>query len=343
MNTCELKVYRGYANDRELVVSGHTFKRYPASKNLYDRKGFRYIRSIFQLFTVKTLPNVRVKFRFNEIESDTKTLSDGYFRFTIPHSSQLSSGWHSFTITLDDQVGNQRYYKTVTSELLVPNEGSYTIISDIDDTFLISYSGQVLKKLYVLLTRNVESRSPFNDVVRHYQLLGRAGKTEAEHGPNTFFYVSSSEWNLYDFILLFIKNHQLPKAVVKLKKIKENLTDFLRTGTGSHHHKKTKIEHLITFYPHQQFILLGDDSQQDPYIYEEICKIFPANIRAVYIRQTGRKPKTRIVNLLSNLSSLNVSNCYFHHSNEAILHSVKEGIITPEALAAFDQEPNMAK
>ncbi len=338
MQTYELKLYRGYANDRKLVVSGHAFKKYPASKNLYDRKGFRYVHSVVQLFTVKTLPNVRVIFKFGTIEAETKTLDDGYFRFTIPHSLQLESGWHTYSITLDDQLGNRRYQKVQTSELLLPNEGGYMIISDIDDTFLISYSSTILKKLYVLLTKNVESRSPFNDVVKHYQLLSLAGKTESQKDINTFFYVSSSEWNLYDYIMRFIHNHDLPKAVIKLKKIKENLTDFFRAGTGSHHHKKTKIEHLVTFYPHQQFILLGDDSQQDPYIYEEICKTFPTNIKAVYIRQTGRKSKPKVTKLLSNISSLKVSNCYFSHSNEAILHSVREGIITREALEAFEKE-----
>ena len=212
MHSHELKLYRGYANDQEVVIQGHVFRKYPSSKDLYDRKGFRYIRSVLQLFTVKTVANAKVVFQFNGQETETRTLFDGYFRFALPLNEKLASGWHPFTVVLDDQIDGESVHLTRQDELLVPSEGGYTIISDIDDTFLVSYSGRVLKKLYVMLTRNVESRKPFEDVVKHYQLLSLAGKAGDTSGKNTFFYVSSSEWNLYDYIYRFIIKHELPKA-----------------------------------------------------------------------------------------------------------------------------------
>jgi phosphatidate phosphatase APP1 len=336
MHSHELKLYRGYANSQEVVVSGHVFRRYPSSKDIYDRKGFRYIRSVFRLFTVKTVANARIRFQFGDMEAETRTLEDGYFRFSLPLDEPLKSGWHKFLVTVDDQIDGKPVNLVRQDMLLVPSQGGYTIISDIDDTFLISYSSNMLKKLYVMLTRNVESRLPFEDVVKHYQLLSLAGKTEDNAGKNTFFYVSSSEWNLYDYINRFIVKHDLPVAVLKLKKIKDNLGDFLRTGSGSHQHKQTKIEHIITFYPQHSFILLGDDSQHDPVIYENIVKIFPQNIRAIYIRQTSRKPKGPVHERLRNIQDMGVSVCYFAHSNQAILHSVKEEIISREALENFD-------
>lgn len=335
MHSHELKLYRGYANDREVVVQGHVFRRYPSSKDLYDRKGFRYIRSVLQLFSVKTVANARVVFDFNGQKTETRTLSDGYFRFALPLDEKLASGWHPFTVVLDDQIDGQSVHLSRQDDLLAPSAGGYTIVSDIDDTFLVSYSGRVLKKLYVMLTRNVESRKPFDDVVKHYQLLSLAGKSGESDGKNTFFYVSSSEWNLYDYINRFIVKQGLPKAVLKLKNIKDNLTDFLSSGGGSHQHKQTKIEHIVTFYPRHQFILLGDDSQHDPMIYENICKIYPKNIRAIYIRQTESRPKSEVTAILKNIEGLSVSTCYFEHSQDAILHSVREGIITQEALANF--------
>ncbi|TDB66877.1 App1 family protein [Arundinibacter roseus] len=338
MDSHELKVYRGYANAQEIIVSGHVFRKYPSSMDLYDRTGFRYVRSIIQLFTIKTVDNVRITFDFGALKIHSKTLADGYFRFVIPISTPLPSGWHSFTITLDDQINNRYYKLTRHGELLVPSPGGFTIISDIDDTFLISYSRNMLKKIYVLLTKHVESRQSFENVVKHYQLLSMAGKDADNTGLNTFFYVSSSEWNLYDYINRFLVKQNMPKAVLKLKKIKDSLTDFLRTGSGSHQHKQTKIEHIISFYPKQQFILLGDDSQHDPIIYENICKIFPRNIRAIYIRQTRKHPKPSVTERIGNMATMGISTCYFAHSNEAILHSVADGIISREALVAFDNQ-----
>ncbi|CAH8283450.1 uncharacterized protein DUF2183 [Mariniflexile fucanivorans] len=322
MAKLDLKLYRGYVNNKELIVSGHVFKSWAPDKYRLDGKGIRHAVAIVHMFRIKTYPNIEVTLHFKNTTITTKTLEDGFFRFTIPFSEPLESGWHPYTVTCAvSKFGIVNY-----DELLKPFEGKLGIISDIDDTFLISHSDSIFKKLYVLLLRNLNSRKIFEDVVQHYKALSMAGQTNAV-ASNSFFYVSSSEWNLYEFIDAFARLHELPKAVIKLKKIKSGISDFLFTGRGSHDHKFTKIKEIISFYPHLQYVLLGDDTQQDPYIYERICKIFPENIKAVYIRQTRSHPKLSLDGTLKNIKSLNVAVCYFKLSNEAIAHSKEIGII----------------
>jgi phosphatidate phosphatase APP1 len=41
-----------------------------------------------------------------------------------------------------------------------------------------------------------------------------------------FFSFSSSEWNLYRFLVLFTEIHKLPKAVLLLKDIKTSLLNY---------------------------------------------------------------------------------------------------------------------
>lgn len=142
-----------------------------------------------------------------------------------------------------------------------------------------------------------------------------------------FFYVSSSEWNLYEFIDSFIRLHDLPKGIIKLKNIRSGISDFLFSGKGNHDNKFEKIKEIINSYPNLSFVLLGDDSQQDAYIYEHIVKFFSHNLAAVYIRQTGRKPKGRIENVMKNIESMGVATCYFKDSSVAIRHSEKFGLI----------------
>jgi len=273
------------------------------------------------MFRIKPFRNAVVTLKFKNLEVSTKTLDDGYFRFTIPFNEPLNSGWHSYEVSCKlNDIGIVN-----VGEILKPFESKLGIISDIDDTFLISHSKNFLKKLYVLLFRNINSRRIFEDVVQHYKALSMAGQT-SDIASNSFFYVSSSEWNLYEFIDSFARLHQLPKAVIKLSDIKSGISDFLFTGRGSHNHKFHKIKEIISFYPHLQYVLLGDDSQRDPYIYEEISKIFPKNIKAIYIRQTS-KSKSKVLKILQNIESLGVSVCYFKFSNEAIAHSKEIGII----------------
>lgn len=309
-------------NKEELVVFGHVFKSWAPDKYRMDRKGIRHAVSVIHMFRIKPLENVEVKLKFKNLEVVTKTLSDGYFRFTIPYSETLESGWHPY------EVSCKVYDFGIVerSELLKPFESKVGVISDIDDTFLVSHSGNFLKKLYVLLLKNINKRKVFEDVVPHYQALSRAGQKN-DKASNSFFYVSSSEWNLYEFIDSFARLHKLPKAVIKLKEIKTGISDFLFTGGGSHDHKFQKIKDIIMFYPNLDYVLLGDDSQMDPYLYERIVKIFPQNIKAIYIRQTSHKKKSKIIKTLENIESMNVAICYFQKSEKAIAHSKRIGII----------------
>lgn len=327
MKRCDLKLYRGYANKNELVVFGHVVEKYPEGDHKYTRKGFRYARTIIQLFSIKTIPNLRVILKVGSVVAETRTMEDGYFRFQIPFHEDMDGGWHPYEVSVDDEVGRHKYQATRQEEFFLPYESSYGIISDIDDTFLISYSRRSLKKLFVLLAKNVQARKPFDDVVKHYQLLSLASRTNPIHPSNIFFYVSSSEWNLYDMIIRFAELNGLPKAVLKLKKIKSGLDDFIMTGAGSHGHKLRKIQNIVEFYPELQFILLGDDSQKDPEIYEEICRMFAPNIRAVYIRQTRTRSKSETILLLKKIQELGIDVCYFSHSNKAIIHSIETGIV----------------
>ncbi len=318
----DLKLYRGYVNESELVVFGHVFKSWAPDKYRLNRRSIRHAVSIIHMFRIKPISNVEVTLRFKGMEITTKSLDDGYFGFYLPYSEELNSGWHSYEVTC--KIGNFGIIET--SEILKPYPAELGIITDIDDTFLISHSGNFFKKLYVLLLRNIEKRKVFDDVADHYQALSRAGQ-DGECSLNSFFYVSSSEWNLYEFIDSFSKMHNLPKAVIKLKKIKTGITDFLFTGRGNHDHKFQKIKEIIQFYPTLKYVLLGDDSQHDPYIYERIVKIFPQNIIAIYIRQTSSHKKKKVVEILKNIESMNTSTCYFQKSQKAIEHSKKIHII----------------
>lgn len=318
----DLKLYRGYLNDEELVVFGHVFKSWAPDKYRIDRRGIKHMFSIFHMFNIRPMPNVEITLEFKGKKVTTKTLKDGYFRFTIPFDVPLESGWHEYLVSCN--TGEMGIVQK--DEVLKPFNSNFGIISDIDDTFLISHSSNFFKKLYVLLSKNINKRKIFDDVVQHYRLLSLSGHKDTG-GANSFFYVSSSEWNLYEFIVEFSRIHQLPKAVIKLKKIKTGIMDFLFTGRGSHDHKFEKIKDIISFYPQLTYVLLGDDSQRDPFIYERICKIFPENIKAVYIRQTRSKPKKKVTETLQNMEELKVAICYYSHSREAISHSQHTGII----------------
>jgi phosphatidate phosphatase APP1 len=317
-----LKLYRGYANDGELIVFGHVFKSNTADSYEFEKKRFKNAKSIIQMFRVKTISNADVYLEHDGIKIHTKALDDGYFKFCIPLKEKLGYGWTDYYVSTyynDEEIKEKGSY-------IRPFEGNLGIISDIDDTFLVSHTRNAFKKLYILLWKNINDRKIFENVVPHYQALSTAGRNNKDE-MNAFFYVSSSEWNLYKFIVKFTEKHELPRAVLLLKDIKTSLMDFFVTGRGDHNHKFDKIKHILEFYPHLQYVLLGDDSQHDPFLYEDICKIFPVTVKAVYIRQTASHKKEKAVEAMANMEAMNVAVCYFKDSSEAIEHSKKIGII----------------
>ena len=319
----DLQLYRGYANDTEIVVFGHVFESWGPSYYEIDRNGFYHIIALWNMFSIRPLKNVEVEFRFKDLKIMGSTNANGYFNFTLPYHFELAAGWHSYEVVCKAQ--GQEYGIIESAEFRKPYNTGLTIVSDIDDTFLISHSGNIWKKLYVLLTRNVTQRKTFDEVVAHYKALENNPKNK--DSPNSFFFVSSSEWNLYYFIVQFSILQKLPKAVLKLKKLKTRVMDFLKTGGGNHDHKFDKINSIITFYPDSQYVLLGDDSQKDADIYERICTKFPKNIKAVYIRQVSKRSKPIIKEKIHLIQNKNIETCYFTSSAEAIAHSKRIGLI----------------
>lgn len=317
-----LKLYRGYANEQELIVMGHVFKPTTIEEYNFQKKNLKNATSVIKMFQIKTQANADVYLDHNNVNIHTKTLNDGYFKFCVPLDQYTTYGWIDYEVSIT--YNNESI--TTRDSYIRPHKGNLGIISDIDDTFLVSHTLNPLKKLYVLLFKNINKRKIYEDVVTHYQALSTAGRENKEEF-NAFFYVSSSEWNLYRFITKFTEIHKLPKAVLLLKDIKTSLTDFFLTGRGNHNHKFEKIKHILEFYPNLEYVLLGDDSQHDPYLYEAICKIFPVTVKAVYIRQTGASKKEKVSSVLNNLETLKVSVCYFKNSSEAIAHSKAMGLI----------------
>jgi phosphatidate phosphatase APP1 len=320
-----VKVYRGYGNAAQLTVHGTVFRRSALPRQKYRNRALVNLLGVLRLFLVRPHSQALVRVKIEGYEMDTQTDVDGYFRAELPLPEPLPPGWHTVQAQL---ISETLPTKTVLAEgegqVLVPSLTQFVCISDIDDTFLVSHSATIAKRLLVLLTQNAHSRRPFEGVVAHYQLLAQANSGPDKSNP--FFYVSSSEWNLYDYILEFSEKNGLPEGVYMLSQLKR-LGQLLKTGQNKHMTKLTRIVRIVESFPEQQVILLGDDTQEDPTIYASVVEHFPKQIHCVYIRQVYHKnqPKTR--ETLKRIEAAGVPCCYFAHSEEARQHSVDIGLV----------------
>ncbi|RYZ44825.1 MAG: DUF2183 domain-containing protein, partial [Sphingobacteriales bacterium] len=132
---------------------------------------------------------------------------------------------------------------------------------------------------------------------------------------------------LYDYIREFKRSYGLPEGVYLLNQMKQ-WHEFLKTGQTSHSGKFMRIARILMEFPTQQFILLGDDTQQDPYIYHKIAEGFPGRIVCVYLRHVGKVKKPEVEEKAREIEELGIRVCYFRKSEEAIEHSQKIGLIS---------------
>jgi phosphatidate phosphatase APP1 len=319
-----VKIYHGYGHMKQLHVFGQVFGLSPFPRKKYRRNIWTNSFALIRSFMVKPFPFATLRLCWKDQWAYTTSEADGFFKFDLEPNQQLQAGWHQVEVQLLNNSREQDVLAKGTGLVYLPPANSFGCISDIDDTFLISHSSHLLKRLYVLLTKNAHSRRPFEGVVKHYQLLANASTTPEK--PNPFFYVSSSEWNLYDFIVEFARKNEMPAGIYLLNQLKR-FNQLLKTGQGKHSGKFTRIVRIMEAFPQMKFILLGDSSQQDPYIYSSIVDHFPNQIFAVYIRDVGRGNRNKVKEVMDKLESQGIATCLFAHSREAIDHSKIIGLI----------------
>ena len=152
----------------------------------------------------------------------------------------------------------------------------FMVISDIDDTILVSNSARFFSKLWLMLFRQTDRRNFVEETEHAYRRL---------KSKIPFAYVSASEYNLYSIITNFLVFHELPIGPVLLRPFQRWNKVFDRTSRREY--KMNRISQLMSQFPNTKFILFGDDSQDDPWVYREIMKTFHERVHSVYLRKTG--------------------------------------------------------
>lgn len=323
-NTPVVKVYRSYGSADCFLVHGHAFRLSPLPRRKYRRNFWTNFFALLRLFFVRPAANVPLRICWSGQEIQTRSDPNGYFQVEFRPESAVTPGQCRVQVDWLSRAPEPTVVAQGRGTVFVPHPTHYACISDIDDTFLISHSSNLRKRLWVLFTENARSRDPFEGVIAHYQLLALAGTTADL--PNAFFFVSSSEWNLYDYIREFSEVNELPEGVYLLSPLKR-LHQLLKTGQNKHLTKFTRIARILKAYPNQKFILLGDDTQADPQIYASVVAHFPGLIRCVYLRQVNAKNRERTRQFVQQIETAGVLCCYFAHSAEAMEHSRRIGLV----------------
>lgn len=322
MSIDSVKVYHGYGHTNNLVVYGHVFSFKAKTKQNFSKNIFVNIFHLLKLFIVKPAPFINIRLNFNGQYVNNKTEYDGFFKFEFKALKEVAAGWHNVIVEALDEQGS--VLATGEGGVYVPHKTQYAFISDIDDTIMVSYSAKIYQRLRQLFIKNPRTRKTFPAVIEHYQLLANTYTNKAQ--PNPFFYVSSSEWNLYDYLVETFRFNHLPEGSFLLNQLKR-WHNLFKTGKTGHEGKLLRIVRILEAFPEQKFVLLGDNSQQDPLIYQTIVEKYGTTIAAVYIRNVRTSKIDATKRVLIKIEQKQIATCLFKHSDEAIAHGKSIGLI----------------
>lgn len=322
--------YNGYGNQNEVFIMGMVIEDKGLTKPEEQQKFWHNVLATIKRFSGDEISGVVVEATFNGQTHKTETDELGFFSFHFQSKGESTfsseENWVPVDFRLMDEIiENQPEIKAKGYIHVIPEGENRIIVSDIDDTVMVSNATQILKKLRLMLFKNALTRKSFTGIAPFYKGLARGRKHLPSH---PFFYVSSSEWNLYDLLDDFFRFNDLPQGIFLLRKLEYSIYKFWKSGGGSHEHKYEKIKSLLEFFPNRSFILIGDSGQQDPHIYSRLALEFPGRIESIFIR----KIRTRTFlngeeNLEEKLAGVHTGYYEIKNSHEAALIARRKGYI----------------
>ncbi|MFO8001270.1 MAG: phosphatase domain-containing protein, partial [Marinilabilia sp.] len=284
-----IEPYMGFSNGRDVYLTGTVMEDKGLDKPRPGQRLTTNLLSMIKRYVGDEISGVRVKVKFHDQTDMVETNELGVFHCYFYFEDGMENRPHFETARyelMDEVVDNQGSITASGDVLVVSGHPPLGVISDIDDTVMVSHSTRTFKKLRLMLFKNARTRVPFEGVAAFYRALCKGRSDQPD--PNPVFYVSSSEWNLYDLLVDFFEFRGIPAGPLLLQELEHSIFHFWKSGGANHEHKLDKIRFLFSFFENIGFVLIGDSGQRDPELYLQLAREFPRRVKAVYIRCIGR-------------------------------------------------------
>lgn len=284
-----VRPYFGYRNASRLRLTARALRMREPEPGWRHSGTALKLAAMLSQFASNEVPGVAVTLEIEEPGGEFRRFTEiadaeGYVHFDVPVGAGTAPrddpSWQVARLTWDNRNGRQ----SINAFVLTPGEDhKLGVISDIDDTIIETGAGDLLRNWRRALAQMPGDREAVPGAASFYsRLSGTAGGTlPATRRP--FFYISSSPWNLFDYIVAFQKLHHLPQGPILLRDWDLSRSTFASSGHKSH--KAQAIDALIAFYPEMRFALIGDNTQADALAYAEAVARHSGRIAAVFIRQ----------------------------------------------------------
>ncbi|HMT32922.1 MAG TPA: DUF2183 domain-containing protein [Dermatophilaceae bacterium] len=227
-----------------------------------QRRGWR----AFLTAPAMTVPvEVHIGDRVEHVRSDRSGLIDATIR-----DHGLPPGWHEVTIAAPgaDPVK--------ASVMIIDPQVRTGIVSDIDDTVLSTSLPRPMIAAWNTFFRHESARRVVPGMAPLYRAL-------VEQRPGVpIIYLSTGAWNTAPTLTRFLRRNGFPAGPLLLTDWGPTNTGWFRSGQD---HKRASLDRLAGDFPRIKWLLIGDDGQHDPKIYQDFAEARPKRVEAIAIRQ----------------------------------------------------------
>ncbi|WP_201023226.1 phosphatase domain-containing protein [Serinicoccus chungangensis] len=150
------------------------------------------------------------------------------------------------------------------------------VVCDIDDTVWVTGISHPLRAAW----RTLSGTSATRRAVPGMAHLLRTAVEGQDHPP--VVYLSNGPWNLAGPVSRFLQRNDFPAGTVLMTDWGMTPTRWFRDGRQ---HKSSSLARLVEDLPNVTWVLVGDDGEHDPVLYEDLTRAHPDRVAAIALRQ----------------------------------------------------------
>ena len=341
MKPYQIIYYRGFGSPRAVWLTGRVLRQNELVSPADEAPFWDNLSASVSRFLTDEVGGITIRIETFGQVFRTVTNNEGYFDITIDPAIELPTGraWFPVRYALEGVLQPEGYEGisgSGTREVIkdgqltiAPAYSQFGVISDIDDTVLVTGATSFWQTLRLTFLENAFTRLPFAGVAAFCRALQGGAVTTLF---NPIYFVSSSPWNLYDLLIDFFRIQGIPKGPILLRDLE--LSASMLSQEGHHLHKMAMIQKVMAINPELKFVLLGDSGQQDPEIYADIIRYNPGRIVVAYIRDVSRESSRdkAVQHLIQTAAAHNVPMLLVPNTVAAAEHAAALGLIDPDAL-----------
>ncbi|QUL37208.1 phosphatase domain-containing protein [Erythrobacter sp. JK5] len=297
--------YFGFRGEERLFLTARALR---SREPVFESRNFLSdLRTMVRQYASHEVPGVEIEFEYRQDDGASVTRRvatgpEGFAHFDLafpaPHTRPEFTRWETATLRWNAVAGEHDAGEAEAYILAPGRKAGLAVISDIDDTIVetgITGNVRVIARNWKrVMAQMPHARELVPGARDFYGVLGggtaaaiapppdlAGGELPVQHRP--VFYVSSSPWNLFSYLVAFKRQRDLPIGPVMLRDWGFNRATLGSEGHGSH--KREAIDRIIDQYPDLRFVLVGDDTQKDLIAFGGVVADLPGRVAAVFIRE----------------------------------------------------------